>query len=217
MSEPPKAPQAPPRRAIRAVWTALAIVSAACAAAPRAPEKPRDVIVLLPDAAGKTGAVAVSGAGTERVLSQPWQAVAVEAGAPPGEPFTMTRDDVGALMGPALSALPPPPLRFVFHFVSDTTELTPESRAMVDRVTRAVRERNPVEIAVVGHTDTVGSREYNHALGLRRARAVAAILAAGGVDSALCVISSHGEENPAVPTGDETEEPRNRRVEVTVR
>jgi outer membrane protein OmpA-like peptidoglycan-associated protein len=57
----------------------------------------------------------------------------------------------------------------------------------------------------------------NLQLSLARARAVAALLAAAGVDPASLEITSHGEANLLVPTGDNVPEPRNRRVEVTVR
>ena len=47
--------------------------------------------------------------------------------------------------------------------------------------------------------------------------AVGALLAAEGIDPGALEITSHGEANPLVPTGDNVSEPRNRRVEVTVR
>jgi len=46
---------------------------------------------------------------------------------------------------------------------------------------------------------------------------VASILFGEGVDSSMLDISSHGKDNPLVPTGDQVSEPRNRRVEITVR
>jgi outer membrane protein OmpA-like peptidoglycan-associated protein len=52
---------------------------------------------------------------------------------------------------------------------------------------------------------------------LKRARAVASILLGEGVDPSVLDITSHGENNPLVPTGDQVPEPRNRRVEITVR
>jgi outer membrane protein OmpA-like peptidoglycan-associated protein len=63
----------------------------------------------------------------------------------------------------------------------------------------------------------VGTRRYNYLLSLERAQAVASFLIAERVDPSLLAIDSHGEDNPLVPTGDEVSEPRNRRVEVTVR
>jgi outer membrane protein OmpA-like peptidoglycan-associated protein len=204
----------------RAVAACLAaVLFAACSAAgkPPARQPARDTVVLLPDQKGKTGAIAVSGAGGERVLSRPRQAVTVETGVPPGETYTLSEDQVRALVGPALSALPVPPAQFILYFRHDSTELTDPSRKQVPEILRVIRERYPVDVSVVGHTDTMGNKRYNNQLALQRAHAVARILSDAGVDPSVLEIVSHGKENPLVPTGDQVSEPRNRRVEVTVR
>jgi outer membrane protein OmpA-like peptidoglycan-associated protein len=74
-----------------------------------------------------------------------------------------------------------------------------------------------VDISVVGHTDTVGDKRYNYQLSLKRAMTVSALLTAKGVAPSIIDTASHGKDNPLVPTGDQVPEPRNRRVEVTVR
>jgi outer membrane protein OmpA-like peptidoglycan-associated protein len=197
---------------------ALLLLSAACATPPKpVPPTARDVIVLLPDDQGKTGAIVVSSAGVERRLDRPGQTVTVESGAPPGMPFVMTDPEVIASVGPALAALPKPPARFILYFRHDSADLTRMSEAQLQVVLRAIRERSPVDISVVGHTDTLGEIDYNAGLSLKRARAVAAILTGNGVDASILDITSHGKNNPLVPTGDQVSEPRNRRVEVTVR
>ena len=177
----------------------------------------RDVIVLLPDDQGKTGAIIVSGAGGEKILSQPRQTVTVESGAAPGEPTVMSAEEVRSLVGPALEALPQPPLQFILYFKHDTAELTRQSHDDLKKIMRTIRERKPVDISVVGHTDTLGSKKYNYRLSLERAEAVAALLIRNGTDPSIIEITSHGKDNPLIPTGDQVSEPRNRRVEVTVR
>jgi outer membrane protein OmpA-like peptidoglycan-associated protein len=195
---------------------AILLLAAACAATQKPP--PREAfILLLPDDQGKTGSIVVSGSGGERVLSAPRQAVRVAAGTPPGKPFVIPEEEVRAQAGPALKALPKPPVRFILYFKHDSDKLTRESLARLPEVMRTIRERAPVDLSVVGHTDTVGDRPYNYKLSLRRAQAVAALLAVKGADSSLFDITSHGKDNPLVPTGDQVSEPRNRRVEVTVR
>jgi outer membrane protein OmpA-like peptidoglycan-associated protein len=202
-----------------AACIAILLLTAACATTPKAPPSPsgQDVFILLPDEQGKTGSIIVSGAGGKRLLSEPRQAVTVAPGAAPGKPFVMPREEVRALVGPALAALPKPPMQFILYFKHDDIELTNESLTKVQEVVRAIKERGPVDVSVVGHTDTVGTRSYNYRLSLKRARAVAALLTEGGVNSSILAITSHGEDNPLVPTGNEVSEPRNRRVEVTVR
>ena len=195
---------------------AILLLAAACAATQKPPARGA-FILLLPDDQGKTGSIVVSGSGGERVLSAPRQAVRVSAGTPPDKPFVIPEEEVRAQAGPALEALPKPPARFILYFKHDSDELTRKSLARLPEMMQTIRERAPVDLSVVGHTDTVGDRPYNYQLSLRRARAVAALLAAKGVDSSLFDITSHGKDNPLVPTGDQVSEPRNRRVEVTVR
>ena len=125
--------------------------------------------------------------------------------------------EVQAIAGPALAALPKPPLRFILYFEHDSADLTPESKAILKKVLGMIRDRAPVDISVVGHTDTVGLKGYNYALSMKRAKAVACILVGKGIDPSVLVITSHGKDNPLVPTGDQVPEPRNRRVEITVR
>ena len=66
-------------------------------------------------------------------------------------------------------------------------------------------------------TDTMGEAKSNLALGLRRANAVRSILVQAGLPPATVDVTSHGEADLLVKTRDNTPEPRNRRVEITVR
>ncbi len=211
----------PESRLLPGILPAILVASAlflGCASTPPKPAgRTPDTVVLLPDAQGKTGAIVVSGAGGERLLSETRQAVTVEEGAAPGRPVILPEKDVAALAGPALKALPPPPVQFILYFEHGTADLTKESRGQLPNVLKVIKERSPVDISVVGHTDTVGDRPYNHRLSLKRARAVGALLTAEGLEPSILEISSHGKDNPLVPTGDQVPEPRNRRVEVTVR
>ena len=197
---------------------AILLLAAACATATKPASSPsRDIIVLLPDDQGKTGAIVVSSAGVTRRLDKPRQTVTVESGSPPGPSTVMSQQEVQAIAGSALAALPKPPAKFILYFFHDSVDLTKESQAELQKVFQAIRDRAPVDISVVGHTDTLGKKEYNYALSLKRAKAVAAILRGNGVDPSLLDITSHGKDNPLVRTRDQVPEPRNRRVEITVR
>jgi len=202
-----------------AVCAVLFLLATGCATMQHqpAPAQSPDTIILLPDDEGKTGAIIVSGTGGEQTLSEPRQAVTVPAGAAPRKPVIMPQKEVDSLVGPALAALPKPPAQFILYFEHDTTRLTKESLAHLEEVVRTIREHAPADVSVVGHTDTMGTKRYNNRLSLKRARAVSALLSAKGVDLASLEITYHGEDNLLVPTGDQVPEPRNRRVEVTVR
>jgi peptidoglycan-associated lipoprotein len=76
---------------------------------------------------------------------------------------------------------------------------------------------NAVKVALSGHTDESGGREYNLALGQKRAEAVKRSLSILGVPEAQMEAVSYGKEKPAVQgTGDAAGE-RNRRVEIAAR
>ncbi|MCC6534277.1 MAG: OmpA family protein [Burkholderiales bacterium] len=180
------------------------------------PETARERVVLLPDADGRTGEVKVTAAGGAVTLAKAYAGADVFASGK-----VQARDDTLASIqqrfGPALEARPPQPVSFTLYFVFDQDELTPESLAQFDRIKRELAARPAPEIVVIGHTDRVGAVAYNDALALKRAETVRTALVAAGIDAALIEIAGRGEREPAIATGDEVDEPRNRRVEIVVR
>ena len=78
-------------------------------------------------------------------------------------------------------------------------------------------QRPVPDVVVVGHTDTMGTPTANYELGMKRAMTVRALLVEAGLDPALIEVSSLGEADLMVKTPDDTPEPRNRRVDITVR
>jgi outer membrane protein OmpA-like peptidoglycan-associated protein len=207
-------------RAAFGIAAALAGLVSACArpAIPQPPGGRHDLIVLLPDPDnGGVGRATVGNDAGQAELTSARQGTWVAPGRQPRPPYPLSEREVERLFGAALAALPPPPLSFTLFFRFDSEELTPESRALASEVLQLVRQRTNPEIAVFGHTDTAGSRERNVELGLKRANAVRRLLVDIGVASAAITVASHGEGELLVQTGDEVIEPRNRRVEVTVR
>ena len=178
----------------------------------------RAVVVLLPEPDGKVGQVVVTNKGGTQVLKDARDSVVIpDADKAPLPPMPMGEEKVRADFGAALEALPPPPIHFVLYFKTDTTELTEESRKLLAQVLPATVDRKSTDVSVVGHTDRVGTREYNCNLGLERALLIKKILVSLGINPAYIEVASHGEGNPVVKTEDEVPEPRNRRVEVVVR
>lgn len=121
----------------------------------------------------------------------------------------------------AISATPwgRPPLleRFLLNFESGDTQLTAESAALLPKIVDNAAKRPGVDASIIGHTDTVGKADANTALALRRAISVARMIKARGLKVVALTVESHGESNPLVKTPDETAEPRNRRVEISLR
>lgn len=192
--------------------SALSVSVSACAS------KPRAVVVLLPEQDdGTVGAATVESGGGAVDLDGVRESTRVRTGERPAAVTTMTEAEVQRLFGDALGALPPPPRRFVVNFRFQSDELTAESQALMPQILKVVRDRPLATVAVTGHTDTMGTANANHALGLKRAAAVRKLLISAGLDAARIEVASLGETDPLVRTKDETAEPRNRRVDITVR
>lgn len=99
----------------------------------------------------------------------------------------------------------------VFYFGFDSSALTDEARAQVDAHVAALLGNND-SIRLEGHTDERGTREYNLALGDRRATAVRDYLLAKGLNSARIRTVSYGKERPAVSGSNEDSWEKNRRA-----
>jgi outer membrane protein OmpA-like peptidoglycan-associated protein len=175
------------------------------------------VVVLLPDADGRVGRATVSNPAGATALAAAWDSTTASTNQPPAPVRVMSEANMERLFGDALSALPPPLERFALYFRFDSDELTDESLALLRQIVQAVRNRPVADALVVGHTDTTGARASNFELGLKRATTVRSLLVDAGLERSLLQLISHGEEDLLVPTADEASEPRNRRVEITVR
>lgn len=106
-----------------------------------------------------------------------------------------------------------PPLETVFYFDFDSSQLKPATRAALDAQAAALRNSGK-SVRLEGHADERGTREYNLALGERRAKAVADYLAIQGVPRSRMEVISYGEERPVSLRSDEQGWSLNRRVEL---
>jgi outer membrane protein OmpA-like peptidoglycan-associated protein len=208
-----------PRRrfAIAAAW---ALAAAACQPpTPRTTPAPeRDLIVLARHPEHQLlGAVTVTAGPATASLTREGESVTARPGQPIAAPAVLPTDEIARVFADVLAIIPPPAQRFLLYFELGSDELTPASRALVPDILALVKARGQPDVSVVGHTDTTGTPASNVELGLRRARLVQDLLVGAGLGAALVEVTSHGESNPVEPTPDNTENARNRRVEVTVR
>lgn len=200
------------RWVLRVAALPMVLVLAACGT-----PTPRSYVVLLPDADGNVGQVIVSGSQGRQVLTQSGQVAALDGGA---VNIALSREQIATAFDDARAAQPPAPEHFLLYFLTGGTRLTMESEMkFADILTRwkARPESAVSEVVVIGHTDTVGSDESNTALAMQRARSIAERLRDAGIRVGALTLESHGEKNPLVPTRDGIAEPRNRRVQVTIR
>lgn len=101
------------------------------------------------------------------------------------------------------------------YFEFDSAVITPTAADTLDKQAAWLHRYPDVTVTVEGHADERGTREYNLALGDRRANAVRNYLVALEVDPERILTISYGEERPAVPGNDEEAWAENRRA-VTV-
>jgi peptidoglycan-associated lipoprotein len=100
------------------------------------------------------------------------------------------------------------------HFAYDSSELDAESQAIAEAHAAFLRDNSSIRAVLEGHADERGTREYNLALGERRAQSVADVFLALGVSAANIENVSYGEENPVAEGHDDSAWRLNRRVEI---
>lgn len=185
-----------------------ALLLGACAS------KPVSYVTLLESPDGTTGKVVVKGSKGEQVIDKARYAVPMDgatAAAPVNE--EQFKKDFSAAMG----ARPLLPERFLLYFESGGAKLTPDSEALLPKIVESAAKRPSVDVSIIGHTDTAGKADINEGLALQRAQATADLLKGKGLKADALSVESHGERNLLVKTPDETPEPRNRRVEISIR
>jgi peptidoglycan-associated lipoprotein len=100
-------------------------------------------------------------------------------------------------------------------FESDQTELSPQAAATLDKQAQWLQQYNRYSFTIEGHADERGTREYNIALGARRAQSVRTYLASRGIDASRMRTISYGKERPVAVCNDISCWSQNRRA-VTV-
>ena len=100
-------------------------------------------------------------------------------------------------------------------FESDQTELSPQAIATLEKQAHWLQSYNRYSFTIEGHADERGTREYNIALGARRAQSVRTYLASRGVDASRMRTISYGKERPVAVCNDISCWSQNRRA-VTV-
>ena len=173
---------------------------------------PNETVTVLPSADGHIGVVVVERGKEKQVLNQPYATTrngdAVEV---------LAATDVKETFGSTLQALPARPTIFLLYFVTGTDELTEESKSDLQRILDELKQRPVPDVYVIGHTDTVGELRGNDALSAQRAETVKSFLVGIGISAERIQTAGRGKREPIVPTADNVDEPKNRRVEINVR
>ena len=175
----------------------------------------KSYVVLLNNDDGSTGKVLVTSSKGQTVLDKAHEGTLIDTEA--GKTFIAKPEQIQKDFGAAMSARPRKPVSFLLYFETGGAKLTPESELELTRIEAEINSRAVPDISIIGHTDTAGDDDANERLGLERAKLVSDLLSSPKLNAENVTIVSHGEKNLLVPTPDNVAEPRNRRVEVTVR
>jgi peptidoglycan-associated lipoprotein len=105
----------------------------------------------------------------------------------------------------------------IVYFDFDSFVIRTEARPLIEAHARRLRADGKLRVALEGHTDERGGREYNLGLGQKRADAVRKALSLLGVSDSQMEAVSFGKEKPAVPGNSEAAMQENRRVEINYR
>ena len=100
------------------------------------------------------------------------------------------------------------------YFEFDKTSLTSKSIQTLKSAVDALNENSTLQVTLSGHADERGTREYNLALGQRRAESVSDYLVLNGINKSRITVKSFGEEKPLAFGQDEASYAKNRRVEI---
>ena len=124
------------------------------------------------------------------------------------------REGLGAGEGDDVSADEPmEELDTLIYFDFDKATLKTDARSLLLDHAERLKD-NPTDVRLEGHADERGSREYNMALGERRAKAVRDFLVLQGVNRSDLEVISYGEERPLALGSNENAWAQNRRVEI---
>ena len=153
-------------------------------------------------------------AATAQAMFDCWMEQAEENLQPPD--IAACREGFMAAMAQLEAGAAVSPAAYMVFFDFDKYDLTPEAQQIVQAAAGSAQKDGYAKLVVTGHTDTVGSYEYNEALSMRRADAVQQALIDMGVPADQITTRALGETSPLVPTGDGVREPQNRRAEIEI-
>jgi peptidoglycan-associated lipoprotein len=202
------------RLALTSVCLALATLLAACGSSVKLDEPPVESRTPTP----VSPAPAAQAAGGQGGQGGQGGAVVAPAGgsattAPAAPQSQVATVQAGQMGGRGVDGLPPGVGRIVY-FDFDSFVVRDDGRPVVEAHARVLNANRSRKMIVEGHTDERGGREYNLALGQKRAEAVVRSLTLLGAGDAQLEAVSFGEERPAAQGSDEAAWAKNRRAEL---
>lgn len=184
-----------------------------CASQPQ--EKELFVLLAHPED-GSVGEILVTNSLSSTRLNTAGASVQVSSDNP-SVPVELTAEEIQAVFAATLLALPQAAESSMLFFLPDKAVLNQESWDFLPELLENIQTRNACEITVVGHTDTMGTADYNLQISLQRAEWMRDELVALGIPSERIRIEARGDTDLLIPTADNVPELKNRRVEIILR
>jgi peptidoglycan-associated lipoprotein len=161
--------------------------------------------VLLGACASDSDSAGRGGAGGANDPNAAGQIGRSDLGGPGGRARPGSQEDLVATVGDRI------------FFATDSWQVAPDQRQVMERQAQWLQQYRQVQVTVEGHADERGTREYNLALGQRRANAARDQLVANGVAAARIQTISYGKDRPAELGSTAEAWARNRRAVTVVR
>lgn len=179
--------------------------------------KPKTTVILLDNNKTNSAVDVTTEAGTV-TLDKPYTQTSLSAAtASPQSVAEADEEEVNKKYKNLIDALPHKPVSMLFYFEEGSSQLVPESKNQIGSLIELIKKEEPCIVDIIGHSDTAGAAQSNYELALNRAQALKLFLEENHVVMKQVTVQSFGESDPLIPTGDDVAEPKNRRVEVTVR
>jgi outer membrane protein OmpA-like peptidoglycan-associated protein len=111
------------------------------------------------------------------------------------------------------------PENLIIHFAFDKSEFSSDAKTNTyfDKSNAYLIQNAQARLSIIGHTDAIGTDEYNQALGYRRAQSVQHYFESKGIPANKIIIESKGEKEPADDNNTTTGRANNRRTAITIK
>jgi len=130
---------------------------------------------------------------------------------------TMSKDEIESRFSDVQRVSPKKAKNYILYFKLNSIKLTDESEKVLTDALKAMNERSPCMVDIIGHTDTTGSNRKNVIFSLKRAKYIADIIREKDIKVVSLTAKGYGEEDLLVKTADNIAESKNRNVEIFIK
>jgi len=135
----------------------------------------------------------------------------------PSKPQQMSEEEIARRFSKVLSIVPKKAISHMVYFEPHSTKLTEASKEELRKSIEDIKISTPCMVDIIGHTDTVGSNEINIKVSLKRAKYIESLIKKEQLNIVSILAKGYGEEDLLVATPDNTDEAKNRNVEIFIK